>query len=93
MAATGNPTCQREGLRQEAAGLPLSPEAQDASRLFYASQTQWRVGFAGPTGLDYLAVEVVARALDVSTETLPWLQIMESEQLQIWEEARKKEDK
>jgi hypothetical protein len=47
----------------EAAGLTLAdlegeaaevwPEHERAWRLFNALQTQWRVGMAGPTGLDY----------------------------------------
>lgn len=85
--ATGE--CQKEGLRQEAAALPLSPSAQDAIRLFYASQTQWRIGSSGATGLDYVALEIVGRAVGVSlTEVLPLVQSLEAEQLAIWAQAK-----
>lgn len=85
--ATGE--CQREGLRQEAAALPLSLDAQDALRLFWASHTQWRTGFNGATGLDYVALEIVGRAVGVSlTEVLPLVQSLEAEQLAIWAEAK-----
>lgn len=32
------------------------PENHAAFNLFYSLRTQWRVGMAGPTGLDYAAV-------------------------------------
>lgn len=77
--------CQREGLRREAAALPLSLNAQDALRLFWASHTQWRTGLNGATGLDYVALEIVARAINVSvTDVLPLVQVLEAEQLSIW---------
>lgn len=90
---TANGECQREGLRREAAALPLSFEAQDARRLFYASQTQWRPGFNGPTGLDYAGLEAVGRAIDVPLEeVLPLVQVLEAEQLTIWKEQGAKAD-
>lgn len=39
----------------------LLPENHKAWELFCACSTQWRVGMAGPTGLDYPAVESVMR--------------------------------
>lgn len=81
--------CQREGLQRKAAALPLSLDAQDSLRLFYAAQTQWRIGFSGATGLDYGALEIVGRAIDVSlAEVLPLVQTLEAEQLAIWAEAK-----
>ena len=77
--------CEREGLRREAAALPLSLDAQEALRLFHASQTQWRIGFSGATGLDYVALEIVGRAIGVPLEpVLPLVQVLESEQLALW---------
>lgn len=43
----------------------LLPENHKAWELFCACSTQWRVGMAGPTGLDYPAVESVMRMLYV----------------------------
>lgn len=82
---TTNGECQREGLRREAAALPLSFDAQDALQLFNLAWTQWREGFGGRTGLDYVALEIVGRAVGVPLEpVLPLVQILEAEQLAIW---------
>lgn len=47
--------------------------------MFMRSQTQWRMGFSGPTGLDYNAVEILLRRFPVSNETevFEGLQLME----------------
>ena len=47
------------GLRPEdfgGDGVAMWPENEAAINLFCSVSTQWRVGFAGPTGLDYTAL-------------------------------------
>ena len=39
--------------------------------VFLALQTQWRVGMAGPTGLDYNAIPLVMRAYRISRADWP----------------------
>ena len=43
----------------------LDPANHDALELWLELQTQWRVGFSGPTGLDYPAVYAEAQRLDI----------------------------
>jgi hypothetical protein len=66
----------------------LWPENESAVRLFRAMLSQWRVGFAGPTGLDYAAVPVVACALRLRGRALQsafaGMQVMEAEALRLW---------
>ena len=87
--------CQRDRLCGEAAALPLSPDAQDAQRLFLSVRSQWRVGFGGPTGLDYGGVAAAAKALEIPWEAdvLSRLQVLENEQLAIWAEEQKDDRK
>lgn len=53
-------------------------------------QTQWRTGFGGATGLDYLAVGLVAKTLGVRMHrlTLEKIQALEASQLHRWAEQR-----
>lgn len=61
------------------------PENWTAVRVFGALQTQWRVGFAGPVGLDYTAIEPVLRLMVIPksqrSALFEDLQIMELEAL------------
>lgn len=61
-----------------------------AVRLFQACLTQWRRGGmnGARVGLDYVAVEVAARAkaIDLAPEIFEGLQIMEAESLRIFNE-------
>jgi len=54
-----------------------------AVELFMACQTQWRTGMVGVTGLDYMAVGLVAKTLGIklSKKVFLWLQVMEGEAL------------
>lgn len=54
-------------------------------KLFVALGTQWRVGMAGATGLDYAAIPVAARALRlrVTEKVFDGLRTMEAEALRI----------
>lgn len=51
--------------------------------LFFACNTQWRVGMAGATGMDYVAVEAVIKRLKlkVSPKQFGLFQVMEGEAL------------
>ena len=64
-------------------------DAREALQLYFAARTQWRVGFSGAVGLDYVALEIVARTLGISLDTvLPLIQVLENEQMEIWKEEK-----
>ena len=42
-----------EEWEEEQEPVEVWPEHEQAYRLFVGLRTQWRVGFSGPTGLDY----------------------------------------
>jgi len=75
--------------------MPTIPdEALDAWDLFLASMTQWRVGFGGATGLDYRAVFHVSTSLEIeiTEETLKYLNHMEHAYLELQKDISDKED-
>jgi hypothetical protein len=49
------------------------PENAKAFNLFAILQTQWRVGAAGPTGLDYCAMHDELNDLGVTGQERQWL--------------------
>lgn len=53
--------------------------------MFLASQTQWRVGMAGRTGLDYAGVQAVMamHGIDDTRDAFQRIQIMELELMSI----------
>ena len=55
-------------------------------------QTQWRVGFGGPTGLDYQAVDRAAKWLGVRMDRLmlEQIQTLEINQLRRFAEIRQR---
>jgi hypothetical protein len=61
-------------------------------RLMLACQTQWRIGFAGASGLDYNAVFSVAGALGVKMDAavLRGIGFLESLTLEKWRKETKK---
>jgi len=67
-------------------GADIWPENLQAYELFSALRTQWRVGMAGATGLDYSAVPTVLRLQGVPRADWPQLfedlRVMESAALQ-----------
>lgn len=48
--------------------IDVWPECVQAFQFFLRLRTQWRVGMAGATGLDYAAVDVLMRMDDVPAE-------------------------
>ena len=52
--------------------------------------TQWRIGMNGATGLDYVALEAVARFLriKITPELFDGIRIMEDEALRIFREKQ-----
>ena len=58
-------------------------------------QSQWRIGFSGPSGLDYTAVKIVADTLgiDWDTTTLKHLQNLEGAVLRHFADEAKKAEK
>lgn len=62
------------------------PQNYQAYLLFCAMDTQWRIGMAGPTGLDYAALPVALRMIDAPRvdwqELMTDVRVMESAALQ-----------
>lgn len=50
------------------------PENVRAYELFCAMDTQWRIGMAGPTGLDYAALPMALRMIGAARAD--WQQLM-----------------
>ena len=65
--------------------IELWPDTEPAVSLFIELRTQWRMGFSGPIGLDYSAVESVMRIHRVPAAKrsglLDDLRVMEDEAL------------
>lgn len=59
-------------------------------QLFVAMGTQWRVAMGGPTGLDYAALPIVARAMNIKLKAsvLDGIRAMECEAIRVMGEAR-----
>ena len=81
---------QLDDYHGEQASIEIWPENETAVSLFERVQTQWRVGMAGPTGLDYPGVEVVMRLLapEEPLDTLDRVRVMEHEALSVFRENR-----
>lgn len=60
--------------------------------LFAAMSTQWRVGMAGATGLDYTALPIVARSLNIklTPARFGYLRAMERTALDVMKEAHER---
>ena len=65
------------GLRPEdvATSIEIWPDNEQAFRLFDALSTQWRIGMAGATGLDYMAIPVTLRLQGIPRAE--WQQLFE----------------
>jgi hypothetical protein len=70
------------------------PENWLAVVVFYRSTTQWTVGFGGPVGLRYEAIETVMRLIDVPEgdrlSVFDGVRVMESEALRYFAERRER---
>jgi len=53
------------------------PENEEAFSLFEQMQTQWRVGFSGPIGLDYNVLFSLMKLKNMSIDLLDDIRIME----------------
>ena len=77
---------------QAADEFAIWPENWQPLRVFLAMQTQWRVGVAGPTGLDYSAMPAVCQMLGIGNKAqrraFPAVQVMEAEALKVFSEKR-----
>ena len=78
-------------------GTQVWLENEPAVRLYIACITQWRMGPAGPIGLDYAVVPLVAREVagirPRALRGLWWqLQVMEGAALQWFVEQRESDD-
>lgn len=75
------------------ADVDLLPDNVTAARVFVAMSTQWRVGPAGATGLDYAALPAVLRLSGVPRDqhhdTFQALRTMEREALAFFAEESK----
>ena len=72
----------------------LWPEHLPALELWFKVQTQWRVGHAGATGLDYAGVEAAMRLLAKAPrrrrQLFRDLQVMERATLAEWVQRRER---
>lgn len=72
----------------EPAEVYLWPCNVQAWAVFVACRTQWRVGMAGATGLDYAAVRVVMDLLDVGKKhragVFAGVRVAENAALRVW---------
>lgn len=70
------------------------PDVWPALDMLIDMQTQWRVGAAGATGMDYTALETLMRVKRVKTEDradlLGDVRRMEAAVLELWREQRGK---
>ena len=86
------PTAAGGGVDGSERELWLWPENRPAWDLWLCLQTQWRVGMAGATGLDYSAVAAVMHMQGTPRkkrpELLALLRVMEAEVLEVWARER-----
>lgn len=78
------------GLRPEDFGneaFEIWPENEESIALFSSLSTQWRIGFSGPTGLDYNVLFTRMALLNIGADSQERLfqdiRVIESEALQI----------
>lgn len=72
--------------------VPVWPGQEPAARLFQGMLTQWRMGPAGPVGLDYGVISVVARGVGLrrrqAAAAFEELKVMEDEALAFFAERK-----
>lgn len=88
---------QSEAARELAEAVWLWPENVRPVRLVAAMMTQWRMGPAGPVGLDYGVLPLVDRLLNLphedsadAAETFSGVQVLEQALLQTLTERRRR---
>lgn len=66
-----------------------------AVRVWFAVQTQWRIGLDGPSGLDYAVLPAVLGLFGIRRkqrgEVFAALRILEGETLVIWRDRRERD--
>ena len=80
----GAPAELVRALSEEVGEFEVEPENWETVCLFMAVQTQWRIGFSGPSGLDYTAVKATMDILGVTDQPAVFagIRIMECAALQ-----------
>lgn len=70
----------------------LWPDNEDAFQLWLTLQSQWTIGMAGPTGLNYAGVEACMRMQGIRAsrqrEFFRLIQVMEQAALDEWSSKR-----
>jgi hypothetical protein len=90
-------SCRRKRQSDDPCGTcpepELLPENLEAVELFLGVQTQWRIGFAGATGLDYAGLEAAARlrGTAMTPDLFARVQVLESAWLRAVERKRSKD--
>lgn len=72
--------------------VEIEPDNVKAFETFADCATQWRVGFAGRTGLDYTAVKTVMdiNGVEDMKDTLWRVRVIETSALNTWAESNGK---
>lgn len=86
LAAMGIPQEMWDRMRGDAA-CEVWPENWDATKVFLAMQTQWRIGMNGVTGLDYTPLQRVMQWCGIrkrkQTDVFDAIRIMEAEGISV----------
>lgn len=90
-AAMGIPADQWESMLAPEE-FEVWPENWDAVRVFASIQTQWRIGMAGPTGLDYAVIPAMFEMFEIADRASCFfdVQVMEKEALETFGKQRGK---
>jgi len=77
-------------LREQEQDIDVWPENWQSVQVWTRAQTQWRMGFGGPTGLDYNGVEAVMRQMKIEDtgDCFDRIQVLEAATLRIIEDRR-----
>lgn len=81
----GAPAAMR--MQMQSGNVDVWPDNWPAAQVMAAMQTQWRVGFSGPIGLDYNALPIVEDRIgiaeDMRGEVFSDVQAMEAEAMRL----------
>ena len=85
--------CSDGGLDNQHDEYWIWPENEETLSTWFTLQTQWNVGMAGPTGLNYPGVETCMRLRGLKKklrkQMFPLIQMMERACLEEWAHKRK----